>query len=467
MNEQHGHDGQHWQDQLPFYVAGTLSEAERAAVDQHLAGCAMCRARAADWQRIADAVRADALDRVQHTPPLNRSLTTFSNDSFIERTSEMSTRTFNPTAPQRRVRLSGLIGVAAMFTLAFAVLMLLQSQAPKPIGVAVLAQLTTQPTLSMTAANTLTPTPTMPIISVHVSIGQTPCFSSEPIDRMPGAIPIPLGGNPPIATACSMLTMQPPALQTPINCGIITFNNDGSGHVEIHCSTPVLPPNTPPPAATLTPFFVLTAAPPSNLGSTIICGPSSVAGAATAMPYPYVLVDIGAAPDECHTFNLAFTREQLPGDVPANQRPLFGGIIMLRGATIDMPFDRATFRSAVPAGGSFSVALLWEIGVPIAKRQDMISLQLLNSGGQIIAQRDEPFEDYYSTHYGFSPNGVAWQQPDGIQLNSYTLTVPQNVVPGDYILTAILYDANSAKRLKVSDGSDSFVLGRVNVGLSK
>lgn len=451
MNEQHGHDGQHWQDQLPFYVAGTLSEAERAAVDQHLAGCAMCRARAADWQRIADAVRADALDRVQHTPPLNRSLTTFSNDSFIERTSEMSTKTFNPTAPQRRVRLSGLIGAAAMFTLAFAVLMLLQSQAPKPIGVAVLAQLTTQPTLSMTAANTLTPTPTMPIISVHVSIGQTPCFSSEPIDRMPGAIPIPLGGNPPIATACSMLTMQPPALQTPINCGIITFNNDGSGHVEIHCSTPVLPPNTPPPAATLTPFFVLTAAPPSNLGSTIICGPSSVAGAATAMPYPYVLVDIGAAPDECHTFNLAFTREQLPGDVPANQRPLFGGIIMLR----EVAFDKGIIHT----GDTISVSTLWEIGTQIQHDYD-ITLQLINGGGQILTE-----QHHLLTHIAFaSPfeRGIQQWKPDGINLNSFSITIPKEP-QNQYILIVSVSDINQEngvrRRLKVSDGSRSFVIG--------
>jgi len=451
MNEQHGHDGQHWQDQLPFYVAGTLSEAERAAVDQHLAGCAMCRARAADWQRIADAVRADALDRVQHTPPLNRSLTTFSNDSFIERTSEMSTRTFNPTAPQRRVRLSGLIGAAAMFTLAFAALMLLQSQAPKPIGVAVLAQLTTQPTLSMTAANTLTPTPTMPIISVHVSIGQTPCFSSEPIDRMPGAIPIPLGGNPPIATACSMLTMQPPALQTPINCGIITFNNDGNGHVEIHCSTPVLPPNTPPPAATLTPFFVLTAAPPSNLGSTIICGPSSVAGAATAMPYPYVLVDIGAAPDECHTFNLAFTREQLPGDVPANQRPLFGGIMMLR----EVAFDKGIIHT----GDTISVSTLWEIGTQIQHDYD-ITLQLINGGGQILTE-----QHHLLTHIAFaSPfeRGIQQWKPDGINLNSFSITIPKEP-QNQYILIVSVSDINQEngvrRRLKVSDGSHSFVIG--------
>jgi anti-sigma factor RsiW len=53
-----------WHDQLPFYVAGTLPEPERLALDEHLRGCAACRAEVKAWQLIAEAVRADAIARV-------------------------------------------------------------------------------------------------------------------------------------------------------------------------------------------------------------------------------------------------------------------------------------------------------------------------------------------------------------------------------------------------------------------
>ncbi|MFG1605104.1 zf-HC2 domain-containing protein [Actinoplanes sp. NPDC049265] len=42
-------------DRLVEYAAGTLTPAERATVDAHLAGCATCRADLAAWRGIADA----------------------------------------------------------------------------------------------------------------------------------------------------------------------------------------------------------------------------------------------------------------------------------------------------------------------------------------------------------------------------------------------------------------------------
>lgn len=60
----------YWLDQLPFYAAGQLSAAERAALERHLQGCDSCRAAAEQWKRIAAGVRQQAAGRAYRLPPL-------------------------------------------------------------------------------------------------------------------------------------------------------------------------------------------------------------------------------------------------------------------------------------------------------------------------------------------------------------------------------------------------------------
>ena len=48
----------HIHDQLPWYVNQTLSEAERADVERHLAHCVACQAELTHWQHIATAVQS-------------------------------------------------------------------------------------------------------------------------------------------------------------------------------------------------------------------------------------------------------------------------------------------------------------------------------------------------------------------------------------------------------------------------
>lgn len=59
-----------WLDQLPYYVAGTLDLADRAALEAHLSGCEACRAALERWKTLAGAVREDAAGRVEALPPL-------------------------------------------------------------------------------------------------------------------------------------------------------------------------------------------------------------------------------------------------------------------------------------------------------------------------------------------------------------------------------------------------------------
>ncbi len=58
-----------FRDQLPGFVAGHLDPTARARIEAHVAGCADCRAEAAEWRCIADAVRAMAVARAGEAPP--------------------------------------------------------------------------------------------------------------------------------------------------------------------------------------------------------------------------------------------------------------------------------------------------------------------------------------------------------------------------------------------------------------
>ncbi|MCC6801080.1 MAG: zf-HC2 domain-containing protein [Anaerolineae bacterium] len=60
-----------WLSQLPYYAAGTLDPAERAALEAHLSGCEGCRTALESWTVIAGAVREDVAVRVEALPPLN------------------------------------------------------------------------------------------------------------------------------------------------------------------------------------------------------------------------------------------------------------------------------------------------------------------------------------------------------------------------------------------------------------
>jgi anti-sigma factor RsiW len=62
---------EHAQDQLPFYVAGTLPAAERTPIEQHLAECATCRAAAQEWRAVALGVRSGVAARPGALPPLS------------------------------------------------------------------------------------------------------------------------------------------------------------------------------------------------------------------------------------------------------------------------------------------------------------------------------------------------------------------------------------------------------------
>ncbi len=60
----------HPHDLLPFFINGTLSEAEETAVEAHLAICPTCQADMNEWRQIAHAVRSSAGNAATTVPPL-------------------------------------------------------------------------------------------------------------------------------------------------------------------------------------------------------------------------------------------------------------------------------------------------------------------------------------------------------------------------------------------------------------
>ncbi|MBZ0319638.1 MAG: fasciclin domain-containing protein [Anaerolineae bacterium] len=60
----------HPRDLLPFYINGTLTEAEQTVIVAHLAICPACQADLKEWQAIAQAVQAAAEDSAATLPPL-------------------------------------------------------------------------------------------------------------------------------------------------------------------------------------------------------------------------------------------------------------------------------------------------------------------------------------------------------------------------------------------------------------
>src|SRR5688572_26829377 len=61
----------HFEDQLPFYVAGLLSGDEQIALEEHIATCLVCQENIDNWQAIASAIQIRASKRVNHLPPLD------------------------------------------------------------------------------------------------------------------------------------------------------------------------------------------------------------------------------------------------------------------------------------------------------------------------------------------------------------------------------------------------------------
>lgn len=124
----------------------------------------------------------------------------------------------------------------------------------------------------------------------------------------------------------------------------------------------------------------------------------------------------------------------------------FGGSIFLR--------EMALSDDVFTAGDVLQVSLRWETIAPLDTRYKVF-IQLLNSDGVLVAQRDsEPGGGLELT--------TNWQ-PDTIIVDNHALALPPDLPPGEYTLITGLYDLNNpSSRLPVEDG-DFLVLATVRI----
>ncbi len=149
--------------------------------------------------------------------------------------------------------------------------------------------------------------------------------------------------------------------------------------------------------------------------------------------------------------NLRFVTYSLPTDLvctPFPVAPRFGAQIRL------LSHCRSARQVQVAAGDVLLVGLQWQTDTPLPQRYT-VTLQLLDSTNQVIAQRD-------SEPVGGSVPTDSWPAARVI-VDNHGLAIPVGTPPAAYRLILALYDGLSGARLAVEQ-ADHFLLGTVAVG---
>lgn len=148
--------------------------------------------------------------------------------------------------------------------------------------------------------------------------------------------------------------------------------------------------------------------------------------------------------------NLRFVTYSLPSDLrclPLDRVSFFGAEISLVARCL------AARQAQVAAGDVLLVGLQWQTRSPLTARYK-VTLQLLDTANQVIAQRD-------SEPVGGSAPTDQWQ-PNTVVIDNHGLAIPVGTPPGSYALILALYDALSGARLAVG-AADYLALGAVTV----
>lgn len=124
----------------------------------------------------------------------------------------------------------------------------------------------------------------------------------------------------------------------------------------------------------------------------------------------------------------------------------FGNAIVLAGFDSDTHYIRR--------GGVIEKTLYWNALRPI-EHDYVIFVHLLNAEGRIIAQAD------HQPQGGVYPTSI-WDAGEQVS-DRFTIAVPEEIQPGNYILRIGWYDAKTGARLFVYDTNnqllgDSFTL---------
>jgi hypothetical protein len=118
----------------------------------------------------------------------------------------------------------------------------------------------------------------------------------------------------------------------------------------------------------------------------------------------------------------------------------FGNNIALMGMDIK--------TSSLQPGQILAYQLHWQALDSITKDYVVFN-HLLDSGGNVRAQQDTtPGQGHYPT---------SWWDPGELVIDPYTLTLPSDLVPGQYTLRIGLYEAKTGQRLSLKNQPQNFV----------
>ncbi len=88
----------HWEDLIPFYVAGSLVGQELNAFEAHIAHCDQCKYLVNDWRGIAAAVWQNAQEGTHELPPLSQEVRRDVRDTSVQRQAQVSAKLKNSTS---------------------------------------------------------------------------------------------------------------------------------------------------------------------------------------------------------------------------------------------------------------------------------------------------------------------------------------------------------------------------------
>lgn len=141
--------------------------------------------------------------------------------------------------------------------------------------------------------------------------------------------------------------------------------------------------------------------------------------------------------------------------LPAQEELVPQGIHAEYGQTPKITLKEVSLQDGpVKAGEVLQVSLQWEAMVSLAERYK-VSVQLLDSASQVIAQRDaEPVGNSHPT--------TEWLVGEQVS-DLHGLYILPGTPPGTYRLQVIVYDAESGVRLPMSTGGDAFEVRVIEV----
>lgn len=194
-----------WHDQIPFYLADTLSQAQRQAFEDHLLTCESCHEALLAWQEIGQAVRVLGADAARNLPPLDAKLRAVISNPI--NASHLSQTVRVPViALQVKRRFSRpVVSAAAVVLVAVAVIALLLAGDDREMNTA------TQPPIAQTPL-ALLPTSTA---TTHPTVIQEPGIMTQPpATQAPASATQHTTSSLPTRTRAPSITSSPaPAVQ--------------------------------------------------------------------------------------------------------------------------------------------------------------------------------------------------------------------------------------------------------------